>query len=138
MSASSWRAFEIMNTLSTLNPSQPPGSDWTNGGDALHFQHCKACANIWYFFRPFCPSCGNQNPPVKSSLGRGVVFTQTLVHRAPDAKFRELAPYKIILVNLDEGFRIMAHGDKELVIGDSVMLSFITLLDQKIPYFKKI
>jgi uncharacterized OB-fold protein len=66
------------------------------------------------------------------------VFTQTLVHRAPDAKFRELAPYKIVLVDLDEGFRIMAHGDKDLVIGDSVMLSFITLSDQKIPYFKKI
>ena len=138
MSVLYWRAFEIMDSASTPKPTKAPINDWTLGGNALHYQHCKACTHTWYFFRPFCPSCGDTNPLVQLSLGRGLVFTQTLVHRAPDAKFRELAPYKIVLVDLDEGFRMMAHGDKDLDIGDSVMLSFIALDDQKIPYFKKI
>jgi len=114
-----------------------PTSDWTVGGHLLHFQSCKICSHVWYFHRSFCPNCGDTSPLTAPTNGRGVIFTQTLVHRAPDAKFKELAPYNIVLVDLEEGFRVMAHGDKNLAIGDSVLLSFISHAEQQIPYFKK-
>jgi uncharacterized OB-fold protein len=112
--------------------------DWTLGGEVLHYQRCPECAHTWYFYRSFCPSCGFDHPEVHTSRARGVVYTHTTVYRAPDARFRELTPYKLVLVDLDEGFRMMAHGQKDLLIGEQVALSFKKIADQQIPYFEKI
>jgi uncharacterized OB-fold protein len=46
-------------------------------------------------------------------------------------------PYLIVLVDAAEGFRLMAHGDPALAIGDKVRAKFIQLAGKKIPYFEK-
>lgn len=54
------------------------------------------------------------------AAGRGTVYAVTVVTRAPSDEFRSLAPYTLVLVDLEEGSRVMAHGVPGLAIGDKV------------------
>ncbi|HWA13169.1 MAG TPA: OB-fold domain-containing protein [Burkholderiales bacterium] len=111
--------------------------DWTQGGDGIAYQACNACKSVWYFHRGFCPACGAGEPASKQASGAGTVHARTLVHRAPTEELRAHAPYLIVLVDAEEGFRLMAHGDPALQIGDRVKATFIDLAGRKIPCFVK-
>lgn len=110
---------------------------WTRGGEALVHQHCPACKHRWYFQRDFCPVCGQASPETLRCGGRGEVHATTLVHRAPDDAFRAIAPYRIVLVQADEGFRLMGHGDPALALGDRVRGSVRHIAGRPLPYFEK-
>ena len=112
-------------------------ADWTNGGNRLVFQHCGNCQNTWYFKRSFCPACGDQAAVPTPSTGRGLVHASTLVQRAASDEFRAIAPYRIVLVDLAEGFRVMAHGDKLLLIGDRVQCQIQHIAGRPLPFFNK-
>ncbi len=128
----------------TGNDQLPPGEalgdadrgahDWTQGGDGLVFQHCAACGQRGYFHRDFCPGCGARPLQLRRSAGLGRVMASTLVHRAPSDEFRALAPYRIVLVDLAEGVRLMAHGDAALAIGDAVQVGLRQLAGRWLPY----
>ena len=111
--------------------------DWTRGGDSVFFQRCVGCHHTWYFQRDFCPTCGVHGPQSLLSAGRGIVHTSTLVHRAPSDEFRALAPYRLLLVDLAEGFRMMGHGDAALLIGDAVQGQIRTIAGRALPYFDR-
>ena len=96
------------------------------------------CAAIWYFRRNFCPRCGDAVPFDHAAAGTGTVYAVTLVARAPSEALRTYAPYLIALVDADEGFRLMAHGDKGLRIGDRVRARFVTFAEHLVPYFERI
>ena len=53
----------------------------------------------------------------------GVIYTETVVHAAPE-QFAAEAPYQLVIVTLDEGGRVTARisGDR-VVIGDRVELA---------------
>jgi len=46
-------------------------------------------------------------------------------------------PYNIVLVDTSEGFRMMAHGDNDLAIGDKVTARFVPFAGRMVPYFEK-
>jgi hypothetical protein len=50
---------------------------------------------------------------------------------------RPHAPYAIVLVDADEGFRLMAHGEPGLCIGERVQARFLTVAGRLIPRFEK-
>ncbi len=112
-------------------------SDWTDGTPALVYQRCPSCHSIWYFRRTFCPHCGTSPVQDMQASGRGSVHAATLVTRAPTEELRAFAPYLIVLVDADEGFRLMAHGDPALQLGDRARCSFKSLAGKMIPYFDK-
>ena len=111
--------------------------DWTKDGDGIAYQACGNCKAVWYFQRSFCPQCGTSAPATRQASGLGKVHARTLVARAPSEELRAHAPYLIVLVDADEGFRLMAHGDPGLQIGDKVRVRFTRLAGKKIPYFEK-
>ena len=111
-------------------------ADWTRGGDGIAYQTCASCKAVWYFRRGFCPGCGHGNPVTLQASGAGTVYARTSVARAPTEELRASAPYLIVLVDADEGFRLMAHGDPTLEIGDRVRARFVDLAGKKIPYFE--
>ena len=113
-------------------------SDWTRGGERVVFQHCGACGHTWYFRRDFCPACGHASPESSVSGGAGTVHASTLVHRAPTDDFRAAAPYRIVLVDLAEGFRMMGHADLSLAIGEPVQCRIRTIAGRLLPYFDRI
>ena len=54
---------------------------------------------------------------------KGVVYTETVVHMAPE-QFLADAPYQLVIVTLDDGGRLTARMTGERVqIGDSVELA---------------
>lgn len=112
--------------------------DWTRGQAVLLVQHCDACGGRWYFRRDFCPKCGSESVSGRPAAGTGVVYSTTLVTRAPSDAWRAHAPYAIVLVDLDEGVRVMAHGAPGLAIGDRVRASFETRADRLVPVFQPI
>ena len=125
-----------------MNPNpasgeMPPSSSWTQGGKQLVFQQCGACRHTWYFHRDFCPACGHEAPATSNSAGLGVVHASTLVQRAPSDEFRAIAPYRIVLVDVAEGFRMMGHGDKALVIGDRVRCDVRCVAGRLLPFFDR-
>ena len=112
-------------------------ADWTRGAEAIVFQACTACGSVQYFRRSFCCACGAPDPVVKVASGEGVVYATSLVCRAATPETRAHVPYNIVLVDTAEGFRMMAHGEIELAIGDWVKARFEEFAGRLVPYFEK-
>jgi uncharacterized OB-fold protein len=60
------------------------------------------------------------------------------VCRAATPETRAHVPYNIVLVDAAEGFRMMAHGDNDLTIGDKVTARFALFAGRLVPYFAKV
>lgn len=108
-------------------------TDWTAGEAAIEFQRCSACCAIWYFARDFCPHCGTPGPQSQHSSGRGRVYAITTVSRAPSPELRALAPYRIALVDMEEGFRAMTHAAPDVAVDDLVQTRFVPFGPLTIP-----
>ena len=86
----------------------------------LRYQRCAACGRALTLSRLACPHCGSAGLQWLTSKGSGRVYALTQVTRAPSEAFRALVPYTLVLVDLDEGPRVMAHGVPGLLIGQRV------------------
>jgi uncharacterized OB-fold protein len=111
--------------------------DWTKGEEAIVYQSCASCCATQYFRRSFCAACGAPDPAEKRASGEGVVYATSLVVRAATPESRAHVPYNIVLVDAAEGFRMMAHGDHDLKIGDRVTARYARFTGRLIPYFAR-
>jgi uncharacterized OB-fold protein len=114
-----------------------PAADWTTDVEAISYQCCAACNEVQYFRRAFCAACGAPDPVEKIASGQGTVYATSLVLRAATPEAREHVPYNIILIDTAEGFRMMAHGANDLVIGDRVTASYRQFTGRLVPYFER-
>ena len=112
-------------------------ADWTNGHEAILYQHCGSCGRVQYFRRDFCAACGSVMLTESCASGEGMVYATSLVCRAATAETRAHVPYNIVLVDTAEGFRMMAHGAGDLAIGDDVAARFVPFAGRIVPYFDK-
>ncbi len=113
-------------------------ADWTQGEAAILYQACEPCGHVQYFRREFCAACGSTRLAEKRAGGAGTVYATSLVCRAATPETRAHVPYNIVLVDAAEGFRMMAHGEKDLAIGDKVTASFAQFAGRLVPYFGKV
>jgi uncharacterized OB-fold protein len=112
-------------------------ADWTKGEAAIVYQSCTACGAQQCFRRSFCAACGAPDPVEKRASGQGTVYATSLVCRAATPETRAHVPYNIVLVDMSEGFRMMAHGDNDLAIGDKVTARFAPFAGRMVPYFER-
>jgi uncharacterized OB-fold protein len=112
-------------------------ADWTTGIEAILYQSCGCCGHVQYFRRGFCAACGAADMIEKSASGEGTVYATSLVCRAATPETRAHVPYNILLVDTPEGFRMMAHGDNDLAIGDKVKARFTPFAGRLVPYFDR-
>jgi uncharacterized OB-fold protein len=112
-------------------------ADWTTGEPAIVYQRCASCGARQYFRRGFCASCGKTELRELRASGEGTIYATSLVCRAATPETRAHVPYNIVLVDTDEGFRIMAHGDADLAIGDRVTARFVRFAGRVVPCFAK-
>jgi uncharacterized OB-fold protein len=112
-------------------------ADWTTGHEAILYQLCGACHQPQYFRRSFCAACGSTELSEKRASGKGIVYATSVVMRAATPETRAHVPYNIVLVDTEEGFRMMAHGATSLKIGDTVAARFTTFTSRLVPYFEK-
>jgi len=120
-----------------MSGGKQPATDWTTGVHAIVYQSCTSCGSLQYFRRTFCAGCGMPDPLDKRASGAGTVYATSLVCRAATPETRAHVPYNIVLVDTAEGFRMMAHGDNDLRIGDKVMARFTSFAGRLVPYFGK-
>jgi uncharacterized OB-fold protein len=92
---------------------------------------------VQYFRRGFCATCGAPDPEERIASGTGTVYATSLVCRAATAEVRAHVPYNIVLVDTAEGFRMMAHGDNDLSIGDRVTARFVLFTGRLVPFFTR-
>ncbi len=112
-------------------------ADWTRGAEAIVYQACTVCGSLQYFRRSFCVACGAPDLAEKRASGEGTVYAASLVCRAATPETRAHVPYNIVLVDTIEGFRMMAHGDSDLAIGDKVTARFVPFAGRLVPYFSR-
>jgi uncharacterized protein len=120
-----------------MSGDTPRIDDWTTGAEAIAYQSCAACDSQQYFRRSFCTKCGAPEPIEKRASGEGIVYATSLVVRAATPEARAHVPYNIILVDAAEGFRMMAHGDNDLKIGDRVTARYRRFTGRLVPYFER-
>ncbi|MFG1878174.1 Zn-ribbon domain-containing OB-fold protein [Sphaerisporangium sp. NPDC049003] len=66
------------------------------------FQTCDRCHAAVFYPRVICPVCGAVELSWSQSAGLGTVYSASVL--SP----REGPPYTVVLVDLDEGFRVMS------------------------------
>ena len=114
-----------------------PGiADWTRGTAGFAYQQCPDCKARWYFARSACPRCGCARAEAVQAAGTGTVYSATEVTRAPDDRWRAHVPYTIVLVDLDEGLRVMAHAAAGTSIGQRVRATFRDMDGHLLPFFQ--
>ncbi len=69
----------------------------------LGFQRCRGCRSAVFYPRVLCPVCGSASLAWEESGGWGTVYATTAVYR------RDREPHNVVLVDLDEGFRMMSR-----------------------------
>lgn len=120
-----------------MSATTRPVADWTSGAQAIVYQACGACRQIWYFRRSFCPSCGAQDVADLQASGEGVVHAISVVTRAATPEARARVPYAVVLIDMAEGFRMMGHGDNDLRIGERVTARFEDFTGRIVPFFAR-
>ncbi|WP_162794512.1 Zn-ribbon domain-containing OB-fold protein [Nocardioides houyundeii] len=80
----------------------------------LHFQRCGE-GHAVFPPRLVCPACGGRDLDWRPSVGTGVVYSATTT------PVRDGEEYSIVLVDMDDGFRMMSRMDRvSPQIGDQV------------------
>ena len=87
----------------------------------LLLQHCADCGHVQFYQQAICRRCGGEHITHRPASGRGTVHSFSVVHRAPGPAFRQATPYAVLLVELEEGPRMissLSDGDPEQVVFD--------------------
>jgi uncharacterized OB-fold protein len=106
-------------------------------------KHCNACGRDHFYPRPFCPKCWSADVEWKQAVGRGTVYTYSVVHVNDLPPFSEQVPYVAAIVELDEGPRVMTNIEgvpfDELRVGQPVEVDFKPISDDiTIPVFRPV
>lgn len=87
----------------------------------LLLQHCADCGHVQFYQQAICRRCGGEHITHRPASGRGTVHSFSVVHRAPGPAFRQDTPYAVLLVELEEGPRMISSlsgADPEQVVFD--------------------
>ena len=96
----------------------------------LRYQVCDECQGIVFYPRRHCNHCMSMKLSWKTSRGEGVVYTYTVIRQIGLPAFRDLAPYAVAWIDLDEGFRMISNitgvddPTSEVHIGQRVRVSW--------------
>ncbi|PZW44816.1 hypothetical protein C8P66_114107 [Humitalea rosea] len=84
---------------------------------------CDDCGKWSFPPKPFCPHCWSRNVAWADLSGRGRLYAATTIHAAP-AVFRGDAPYRVGIVDLEEGVRLATRlwGDAAAPLDGAVRL----------------
>jgi uncharacterized protein len=99
--------------VANLGPSREgyllPAMDEENSGFSeaarrgeLVVQACSSCGKLRHPPRPMCPRCRSTKREWKPMSGNGVIWSYIVAHPPLLSAYAELAPYNVIVVELEE------------------------------------
>ena len=103
-----------VRTLEECNGPLPAadgaGSAWWAAAarGSLLVQHCPSCGSRQLYPRAICITCG-ADPEWEEASGRGIVHTFTVIRQNGVQPFRDMLPYVVAVVELEEGPRLMGN-----------------------------
>jgi uncharacterized OB-fold protein len=113
-----------------IPPVVDRGNQWFWDGVAEHrllIQRCASCGTLRHPAGPMCGRCQSLDWDVQEAAGGGTVVTW-IVSRHPSDP--EAEPRTVVLVDLDEGVRIMSNTTtNDVAIGDRVTITWEPLED---------
>jgi uncharacterized OB-fold protein len=74
----------------------------------LLLQHCLDCKSAQVYHQAICRKCGGIRLEYRAASGYATVHSFSVVHRAPGPAFSKDTPYAVLLVELDEGPRMIS------------------------------
>jgi uncharacterized OB-fold protein len=110
----------------------------------LLIMHCRACDRPYFYARRYCPRCWSDETEWREAAGRGRVYSYSVVHQNPAPPFRDWCPYAVLVVELDEGVRMMANWDRAspldaLAVGVPVRVTFEAVTAEvSLPRFRPV
>jgi uncharacterized OB-fold protein len=90
----------------------------------LIYQRCDSCRKLLFPLRQVCTGCSGEGLSLYISVGKGTVYSFTTQHRPSHPFFAEDVPYTLLLVDMAEGFRVLANlvegSEEDVPVGTSV------------------
>ncbi len=77
----------------------------------LRIQQCDGCKRLRFPPRPICPWCHSKASSWPALSGRGRIYSYVVPHPPLLPQFTDLAPYNVVLVELDEDRTIRLCGN---------------------------
>jgi uncharacterized protein len=105
----------------------------------LTYQRCASCAEIVFHPRRHCTRCLSTDLRWNDSAGQGTVYSYTVIRQHGYPYFRGRLPYMIGLVDLDDGFRMLAEIDAppdDVRIGQRVSVAWEDHAELAVPVFR--
>ncbi len=107
----------------------------------LLVQWCLECDAAVFYPREVCPGCLGERLEWRASPGTGTIHAVTVEHRAQQPGLASLVPYAVVLVDLDEGIRLLSTvvhaAPDQVVIGRRVVVGWEPLSDGRhLPVFE--
>ncbi len=106
----------------------------------FRYQQCDSCETIVFYPRRHCTGCTSGSLAWKVSAGTGTVYTFSVVRQSYHPFFRNLVPYAVAWIDLDEGPRILSNvvgvPPEEVAIGQRVQIEWEEHEELNIPLFK--
>lgn len=138
-----------MNVSAAEQPRRPQPSlaepdtrafwEATRSGE-LTYQVCRRCGGVVFHPRRHCTHCTSLDLDVRTSAGRGTLYTFTVIRQHGHPFFRGRIPYVVGFVDLDEGFRMLSEivgaAPDEVRVGGRVRLDWEEGDEVRIPVFR--
>jgi uncharacterized OB-fold protein len=106
----------------------------------LVVQSCARCGRRRFPPRPICNQCLSRESRWVDSTGRGQVVSFNVMHQIYHPGFAAEVPYAVVLVELDDGGRMLANlvdcSVERLKIGMPVEVTFESRSDVVLPQFR--
>jgi len=102
---------------------------------------CDRCRRSFFTPQVVCPSCRSEEWHYALSDGVGVIYSYTIVHRAPDPRFTP--PYVLAIVELvNEGWHLLTNivdvPHAEVRLDMAVVPRWVTWEDRTLPAFTRV
>jgi hypothetical protein len=110
----------------------------------LLIMRCRACDRPYFYPRRYCPRCWSDQTEWLQATGRGRVYTYSIIHQNPAPPFSDRVPYAVVIVDLDEGVRVMGNWDRsvdfdKLAVGAAVQVVFESVTNEiALPRFRPV
>lgn len=72
-------------------------------------RHCNACKRNHFYPRHACPHCWSDNCEWRAASGKGRIYSYTVIYHNDVAPFREMLPYIVALIDLEDGVRVTSN-----------------------------
>jgi uncharacterized OB-fold protein len=107
----------------------------------LLLQFCAQCHTYQFYPRLYCMHCSATKLEWVEASGRGRIYSYTVIHRNKTPEFMQAVPYNVVIVELEEGPRMMANMMEsdagQLRVDLPVMVVFDRVNDEmSLPRFK--